>query len=237
MARIATDRRRRTPRRRRASVALDFSPAEVRAYYAARVPDLKPGGGELRGPCPVHKGKRDSFAVNPQNGQAYCHSQCAQGWDMIGLNGNLRGPRSQGRETIFRIVGRASAGNENRNRASPLGSRMVATYDYTDERGALLYQTIRFDPKDFKQRRPDGKGGWIWNLKGVRLALYRLPELLKRKAETVFICEGEKDVDRLAALGLLATCNPMGAGKWREEYAATLQGEASWCPPRQRPIH
>lgn len=38
--------------------------------------------------------------------------------------------------------------------------RIVATYDYTDEAGTLLYQSVRYDPKDFKQRRPDGKGGW-----------------------------------------------------------------------------
>ena len=103
--------------------------------------------------------------------------------------------------------------------------RIVAAYDYTDEKGLLLYQTVRFDPKDFKQRQPDGKNGWIWNLKGVRLVLYRLPELLNRKAETVFICEGEKDADALASLGLLATCNPMGAGKWRDEYAQGLHGK------------
>jgi hypothetical protein len=49
-------------------------------------------------------------------------------------------------------------------------------YDYQDETGAVLFQTIRYAPKDFRQRRPDGKGGWIWNLKGVPLVLYRLPD-------------------------------------------------------------
>jgi hypothetical protein len=42
----------------------------------------------------------------------------------------------------------------------------------------LLYQVVRFAPKDFRQRRPDGPGGWTWNLKGVRRVLYRLFELL-----------------------------------------------------------
>ncbi len=100
----------------------------------------------------------------------------------------------------------------------------MATYDYMDDSGALRYQTVRFDPKAFKQRRPDGKDGWIWNLKGVRLLVYRLPDLLKRNSETVFICEGEKDVDTIEELGLLATCNPMGAGKWRDQYATALKG-------------
>jgi hypothetical protein len=65
------------------------------------------------------------------------------------------------------------------------------------------------EPKRFWQRRPDGNGGWIKDLKGVRLVLYRLPELLKRRAESVYICEGEKDVHTLESFGLLATCNPM----------------------------
>jgi putative DNA primase/helicase len=36
--------------------------------------------------------------------------------------------------------------------------------------------------------------------------------------------EGEKDVDLLAKLGLVATTNSEGAGKWRDEYTATLKG-------------
>src|SRR5260370_12191326 len=82
------------------------------------------------------------------------------------------------------------------------------------------------DPKDFKQRRPDGKGGWVWSIKGVRLILYRLPELVKREVEMVFICEGERDVESLEGLGLLATCNPMGAGKWRAEYSEAIYGRS-----------
>jgi predicted P-loop ATPase len=93
--------------------------------------------------------------------------------------------------------------------------RIVATYDYTGATGELLFQVVRFDPKDFRQRRPDGNGGWIWNLKGVERVPYRLPELLSAdRAAPVFIPEGEKDVDRLRALGLAATCNAGGASKW-----------------------
>ncbi len=105
----------------------------------------------------------------------------------------------------------------------------LATYDYRDEVGTVLFQTVRLHPKDFRQRRPDGRGGWIWDLKGVRRVLYRLPELIEaiksgRKVKIVFIVEGEKDVDRLRALNEVATCNPMGAGKWRDEYAESLRG-------------
>ena len=97
--------------------------------------------------------------------------------------------------------------------------RVVATYDYPDEVGDLLMQEVKYEPKDFSQRRPDGRGGWIWNLKGVRLVPYRLPELIAADpGERVYIPEGPKDVDRLVGGGLVATTNPMGAKKWRPEY-------------------
>src|SRR5262249_117298 len=97
---------------------------------------------------------------------------------------------------------------------------VVATYDYLDSKGQLLYQAVRLDPKDFKQRRPDGKGGWAWELKGVQRVLYRLPQVLEAVAagQTAFVVEGEKDADNLARLGLVATTNAGGAGKWTKDY-------------------
>jgi hypothetical protein len=107
--------------------------------------------------------------------------------------------------------------------------RFVCTYDYVDEKGSLIHQTVRFaDPKGFKQRRPNPEksGEWIWNLDGVCPVLYRLPDLLRAVAggQTVYVVEGEKDADSLRALGLAATTNPMGAGKWRSEYSDLLRG-------------
>jgi hypothetical protein len=34
-------------------------------------------------------------------------------------------------------------------------ANVVATYDYTDDKGGLLYQVVRYEPKSFRQRRPD----------------------------------------------------------------------------------
>ena len=82
---------------------------------------------------------------------------------------------------------------------------------------------MRSEPKTFKQRRPDGKGGWVWNLNGIRRIPYNLPAVLKTKF--VLILEGEKDCDTASALGLVATCNPGGAGKWRSEYSEYLRGK------------
>ena len=99
---------------------------------------------------------------------------------------------------------------------------VAAAYDYCDEAGALVFQVLRYEPKTFRQRRPEGSG-WSWSVKGVRVLPYRLPELLADPAATVFLVEGEKDADRLAALGLVATCNAGGAGKWKKEHSEFLR--------------
>jgi hypothetical protein len=98
-------------------------------------------------------------------------------------------------------------------------------FDYRDECGTLLFQVCRSSDKKFKQRRPDGNGGWLYKLDGVRRVPYRLPDLLAgSQAEPVFIPEGEKHVDKLIELGLRATTNPGGAGKWLPDYGAHLAG-------------
>jgi hypothetical protein len=99
-------------------------------------------------------------------------------------------------------------------------------YSYVDLDGSVLHETVRFrDPKGFAQRRPNGKGGFVWSLKGVKTILYRRPELVAADpALTVLIAEGEKSVDKLSLLGQIATCSPMGAGKWRRHYADDLRG-------------
>lgn len=111
-----------------------------------------------------------------------------------------------------------------------------ATYDYQDEHGNLMYQALRKPGKQFLFRRPDGKGGWIWNLKGVKRIPYRLPQLLANQDEPVYVVEGEKDADRLASTGLAATTNPGGAGKWHPEYAQWLaRREVVVLPDNDKP--
>src|SRR5262249_45750248 len=90
----------------------------------------------------------------------------------------------------------------------------------------LLFQVVRFEPKDFRQRRPDGNGGWTWSLGETRRVLYRLPQIATaiRRGEAVYIVEGEKDAHTLGERGLTATTNPGGANKWRPDYADPLRG-------------
>jgi putative DNA primase/helicase len=110
--------------------------------------------------------------------------------------------------------------------AKPIGARSIAAcYDYVDEVGKCLFQVVRYEPKGFSQRKPDGRGGWLWK-RASRLVPYRLPQLIEAVAleQTVFIAEGEKAVDALVDLGVPATCSPGGAEKWKIEYSAHLKG-------------
>jgi len=102
-------------------------------------------------------------------------------------------------------------------------SKIVAVYDYPDENGKLLYQSVRFIPKSFRQRRPDGNGGWIWKLGDVRRVPYRLPELIASTGP-VYIPGGEKDCETLAKHGLTATTNAGGEGNWKPEFNEYHQG-------------
>ena len=105
--------------------------------------------------------------------------------------------------------------------------RVVATYQYIDEDGTLLYRQERIEPgkdgkdKDFRLSRPDGKGGWIYGLGDVRRVPYRVRELIRAIAndECVYIVEGEKCVEALVARGICATTFVCGSSGWREEYA------------------
>jgi len=100
-------------------------------------------------------------------------------------------------------------------------SDVEATYTYRAEDGVPLFEVCRLPGKRFAQRRP---GADTWGIQGVRRVLYRLPEVLAADPEArVFICEGEKDADNLAALDLAATTNPGGASKWRREYSEALR--------------
>jgi hypothetical protein len=101
-------------------------------------------------------------------------------------------------------------------------SKVVRRHDYTDERGTLLYQVERLEPKRFRQRRPNGQGDWIWKLDDVRRVIYRWPELLQYPDATTFVCEGEKDADRVASLGLCSTT--VACGKWTEDCIKALAG-------------
>ena len=158
--------------------------------------------------CPTHDDERPSLSVTERDGDilVWCYAGCRQEKVKEAL-------RKRGLWLVSKPTQRKR-------------SEIVATYDYVDEDGRLLFQVVRYHPKTFRQRRPDGNGAWIWSLEGVRRVLYRLPDVLAaaKDGRTIYIVEGEKDADALATFGLAATCNPGGAGKWQDSYSETLRG-------------
>jgi len=114
--------------------------------------------------CPVHEADggehKPSLSITAgRNGQAIVHCQAGCSYrDILAAIGDAVPVTPAPRSTADR-------------------GRIVATYPYTDEAGTLLYEAVRFEPKDFRQCRPDGTGGRIWNMKGVRRVLYRLGRL------------------------------------------------------------
>jgi len=167
------------------------------------------------------------------NGRAYCHSQGCfgeQGSDIfavVGLIENLARFPDQKTfiATTFGLANGTPPTDQPASQRNGNGQpNIIEEYNYCSLRGELVFQVVRYDPKTFRQRRPDGNGNWISNLKGIKLVLYRLFETVT--ATHVIICEGEKDVESLFALGLpdgwAATTCAMGGGKWKEDYSAFL---------------
>lgn len=179
--------------------------------------------------CPAHNDRHPSLSVSDgTDGKILvrCHTGCDQMAVIETLRGRGLWPENQ--PTPQLRVHRGGKDAEDGVYDVPLrqrGSREAAVYDYCDETGRVLYQAVRYEPKTFRQRRINDDGSFAWGLDGVRLVLYRLPELLAADpAFPVYIVEGEKDVDRLIEAGVVATTSAMGAGKWRDEYAESLRG-------------
>lgn len=157
--------------------------------------------------CPAHEDNKPSLSIkDADDGRIllYCHAGC----DFESIIQSLKDK------------------NPNLLMFKQKNTEIVAEYNYVNEDGELLYQVVRYEPKTFKQRKPDGKGGWIYNMQGVRRVIYNLPEVkcAIERDDTIYFTEGEKDANKLAELGLVSTTVPMGAGKWKEEYKEFFSG-------------
>jgi hypothetical protein len=159
--------------------------------------------------CPSHKDRVRSLSVRHVNDKTLvkCHKGCTV-------------------EEILEAIGQPKQILFDRQIKSEAKKRFVCSYDYKDASGKLVFQKVRWEPKTFSQRRPDGANGWIYDLHGVEPILYRLPDLV-RSTGPVYLMEGEKAVDRAWGDGLVATCSPGGAGggKWScLNYVFPLKG-------------
>jgi 5S rRNA maturation endonuclease (ribonuclease M5) len=153
--------------------------------------------------CPAHNDTHRSLSIKADvdnKAVLYCHAGCKF-------------------EDILKALGLTSAPTFH---FTPV---IDETYDYTDENGNLLYQVVRYHPKNFKHRRPNGKG-WIWNLNGIEPVLYRLPEIIEAVGkELIWIVEGEKDVETLKSQNIIATTTSGGASaRWLPQYNEILHG-------------
>jgi hypothetical protein len=191
-------------------------------YYSKYIPKIKKAGTgeEYQATCPFpgHDDTNPSFGFNNDTGKYYCHG-CDKGGDIYHFYAKINGLQTK-RDFSKILAGIASDFGINSDKPK---FKVVKTYDYHDLSGDLLFQVCRMEPKSFRQRRPDGNGKWIWNLKGVDPVLYNLAQV--KQTQEILVVEGEKDCETLRGLNLVATTCPMGAKKWREEYSDTLKGK------------
>lgn len=183
--------------------------------FLERLEGVKSGGTGMVAVCPGHEDREASLGITEgEDGRILlnCHAGCETSHVIEAMGLKMR--------DLFATNSATDALPE-------------AVYSYQDEQGIELFQTLRMPGKRFRQRHqdpdnPDAKAdGWVWNLEGVRRVPYHLPglKLAVGGGNTIVMVEGEKDADRFTAeTGVFATSIPMGAGKWRPEYAAHFLG-------------
>lgn len=186
--------------------------ARIRSFsdFLALLEGVKPGhDDQYLALCPGHHDTKPSLSIKEADGKILV--QCFAGCELM----DILKPLGLEPKNLFR----------NSHKARPEQKVIGDIYHYIDANGKP-FEVVRFRPKAFAQRRPDGKGGYIWNLDGIEPTLYHQDEirLAIARGETVYFVEGEKDAKRLRSLGLVAATNPMGAGKWRDSYAEALRG-------------
>jgi len=163
--------------------------------------------------CPAHMDENPSLSVAIGDGRVVltCHAGCRyiDILEALGLG-----------QTCLRLGTKESPVMTKRE------EKIVARYDYCDLRGEKLYQVVRYEPKGFAVGHITDEGKLCWGFKDERRVLYHCKEVVESGSRHVIVVEGEKDVDRLRSLGLIATTMALGAGKgkWRQEYIDTLAG-------------
>lgn len=189
----------------------------LREVLLPKLDGVRKQGGYWMARCPAHDDHQASLSITEGTEQPVlinCHAGCDRDviLDALGLTWDqLCAPRQN----------QPAAGEW-----TPWGPA-VAVYDYVTETGELLFQVLRAQGKHFIQRRPDKakKSGWDYKLGDTRRVLYRLPKIIAAagRGEIIYVVEGEKDVHSAESVGMTATCNPHGAGKWLPGYSEFLR--------------
>ncbi len=199
----------------------------------SKLPGAKRQGKGWMACCPVHNDRRASLSIGVgDDGRVlvHCHGGCtpeaivaALGLEMAdlmpadcGRSGRARrrtpAPKAKkgkgGKdEQVYATVDDAITELERRHGVH------AATWTYYDAEGETVGVVVRWDNAAGKDIRPISKipQGWIIGGMAEPRPLYRLPELLARPDERVYVCEGEKAADAAASIDLLATTSPHGS--------------------------
>ena len=157
-----------------------------------------------RARCPAHSDRRASLSLTRAEDKVLF--RCFAGCDSA---------------DVLASLGFGWTDTFSRSRGGSRAPEIVAAYEYTTCEGALIARKLRYRDKTFRWQRPGKQAGdRIWNLHGTAPGLYRVAELID--APQVFVCEGEKSVDFLWALGIPATCGPSGAATWLPAWSRDL---------------
>ena len=109
--------------------------------------------------------------------------------------------------------------------------KIVEIYNYVDQNGKYLYSKIRFEKDENGKKEMlygvlNKEKDWFqYGLKGKHKTLYNLPEIREAAAQkrTIYYVEGEKDVETLRGLGLIAT-TAGSSGDWRRFFSMYFSG-------------
>lgn len=196
--------------------------------------DFRTSGDGFAVKCPVHDDSTASLKVSDGKDNkilVHCHAGCDSRQIIAEIDARGLWPKKPESDHKPRRMARPATPAPANDDPAPAKAKVklveVCTYDYFDaDNGDLRMQVVRFEPKTFRQRRPDpnAPSGWSWSVAAEHRTLYNAPRV-KQHDKVVFVVEGEKDVDNLAELGIVATCNPGGAGKWDDRYSELLRGK------------
>lgn len=175
---------------------------------------VKPSNGQWLVQCPAHDDTTPSLSVG--DGTSGPVMKCFAGCD----NNDILAARG--------LTWAEVLGDPDRPDLVTRSDFTEVVYTYRDEDEKILFEVVRGSGKRFRQRTPDisQPSGYRWNLRGTRRVLYRLPQVRAAidRGEEIWVTEGEKDADVICRQGACGTTNPMGAGKWRDEYTHALEG-------------
>ncbi len=196
----------------------------IEVAQAAGLQCIKKTGSEVLFTCPRHDDKHPSLNINPDKNAWLCRpcGKSGNAWELAAFILDVNPDDKAKLAGWLREKGLLS---DNGNQSK----QFVCAYIYEDENRTPLFRTEKYmipGGKTFLQSRAAGNGSWIGGkgcMCGVRLVPYRLPDWINKP--TVYIPEGEKDVDNLWKWNLPATTNPMGAGNWREEFNQFFKGK------------